>query len=127
MAPLPKKFDAKAHQIRDLLHAGLRLEALQLLESVIASGSAGADTMELASFLRSAPRGRQPFGAKHRWAEIGAENDELRSAGMSYEARLAALSVKYRLGDESKVKAAIAKYEAAMDVARSLVNEMRER
>ncbi|MDX8495862.1 hypothetical protein RFN29_30405 [Mesorhizobium sp. VK22B] len=120
-------FEAEAHQIRDLLHAGLRVEALQMLEAVIAGGSAGADTMELANFLRSASRGRQPFGARHRWTEIGAENDELRSAGMNYEDRLTALSVKYRLGDESKVKTAIAKYEAAMDIARSLVNEIRDR
>jgi hypothetical protein len=114
MAKLPP-IDVPAHWIRILLHQGKREEALAWINDLIASGKAGAETRALAEYLATAKRGRQPFGSKHLWPEIGAENDEMRSAGIPYERRLEELSIKYRLGDQAKVKLAIAKWEAAME------------
>jgi hypothetical protein len=114
MAKLPP-IDVPAHWIRNLLHHGKREEALAWINDLIASGKAGAETRALAEYLATAKRGRQPFGSKHLWPEIGAENDELRSAGVSYEQRLEMLSLKYRLGDKTKVKIAIARWEAALE------------
>jgi hypothetical protein len=113
MAKLPP-IDTQAHWIRDLLHRGRRNEALARINRAIAQGSAGRETLELAEYLASAKRGRQPFGSKHLWPDIGIENDEMREAGMSREERLRALSIKYRMGDPAKVATAIATYEKAI-------------
>ena len=126
MAPLPKKFDARAHWIRDLLHQGNRDEALALLNDAVASGRAGAETRALAEYLATAKRGRQPFGAKYRWIEIGQDNDEWRSEGMSYEHRLNRLALKYRLNDPAKIKTAIRRYEVACEETRAIDEENRQ-
>lgn len=114
MARLPPDLDLDAVWIEEAMHRGDRETALRLLEKSITSGRAGKETMRLAGYLRSAKRGRQPFGAKHRWFEIGRDNDELVSQGMRREDRLEALSIKYRLGDKSKVATALAQYNKLM-------------
>lgn len=115
MAKLPP-IDTQAHWIRDLLHRGRRKEALARINRAIERGSAGRETLELAEYLASAKRGRQPFGSKHLWADIGMENDDMRDAGVPYEERLRSLSVKYRMGDLAKVKQAISTYESAISI-----------
>ena len=117
MARLPP-IDTQVHWIRYLLHRGQRGEALARLEKVLATGRAGAETRALAEFLRTAKRGRQPFGAKHLWYEIGLENDELRDAGLSHAERMEQLGQKYLISDEAKIKTAIARYERAMEEIR---------
>lgn len=118
MAKLPK-IDVEAIWIRDLLNKGQRYAAKVRAEVAMASGKAGEETKKLAAELANTRRGRQPYGAKHRWIEIGQDNDEMREAGLSYEERIAELSKKYLLGDISKVKTALAKYEAAMEIVRA--------
>jgi hypothetical protein len=118
MAKLPP-IDVQVHWIRDLLHRGRRQEALDRLKAVIATGKAGKPTLELAEYLSSAKRGRQPFGAKHLWPDIGAENDEFRSAGVPYEERLSRLGAKFML-DRPQVATAIAQWESAMDEIRAI-------
>jgi hypothetical protein len=66
--------------------------------------------MALADYLRTAKRGRPPFGAKHLYWDIGVENDILRSAGKRYEQRMSILGASYML-DVTQVELAIAKYE----------------
>lgn len=119
MAKLPP-IDVRAHWILDALHRGDRPRALKLIDDAIASGRAGAKTLEIAEYLRSAKRGRQPFGAKHLWWDIGVDNDEMRAAGVGYADRLQRLALKYRLADESKLKMAIAKYEEAAEEIRAI-------
>lgn len=119
MAKLPP-IDVRAHWIRDALHRGDRTVALAMIDEAIASGKAGRETLALAEYLRTAKRGRQPFGAKHRWYEIGVDNDEMRDAGKTGEERYATLALKYRINDVSKIKTAIARYERAMDEVRSI-------
>lgn len=125
MARLPP-LDVRAHWIRDALHRGDRPRALAMIDEAIASGKAGAETRALAEYLRTAKRGRPPFGAKHLWYEIGLDNDEMREAGKSGEERYAAIALKYRMNDISKIKTAIAKYERAMDEVRAIDQENRD-
>jgi len=84
----------------------------------MATGHARSDTLALAAYLRSAKRGRQPFGATHLWHEIGIDNDEMRTAGLSYEERMARLGGRHMLA-RTQVETAIAKFEAAMDAVRA--------
>jgi hypothetical protein len=116
VAKLPP-IDVNAFWIRDLLHRGQREEALTRLERVIATGRAGAETLALAEFLKRAKRGRPPFGATHLWYSIGAENDEMRCAGATYEQRMDRLGAKYMLA-RTQVETAVAKYEAGMEAIR---------
>lgn len=125
MAPLPRKFDARAHWIRDALHHGDRKRALSMLDDAIASGKAGNETIALAEYLRAAKRGRQPFGAKHLWYDIGLDNDMLRDQGMSHADRMAELSRKYHVYDESKLRTWCAKYERTMEEIRTIDEENR--
>jgi hypothetical protein len=118
MARLPK-IDVEAIWIRDLLDKGQRDAAKVRASLAIASGNPGEETKKLAAELANAKRGRHPYGAKHRWIEIGQENEAMTEAGLSYEERLTNLSIKYRLGDISKVKTALAKYESAMQIVRA--------
>lgn len=104
----------------DLLNAGQRAEAIALLEDGERRGVLKDPGQELLRYLRTATRGRQPFGAKHRWIEIGEDNEALRDRGVPYEERLDRLSVKYRLGDRSKVATAIATYEKAREIGRDI-------
>jgi hypothetical protein len=122
MAKLPP-IDTRAHWIRDALNRGDRPHALQLLEAALKSGKPGKETIALAEYLRTAKRGRQPFGSKHLWYDIGRDNDELRGAGVPYDERLQRLSLAYHLNDQSKLKTAIAKYEAAMEAVRAIDRE----
>lgn len=122
VAKLPP-IDVHAHWIRDLLHRGRREEALDRLHKVLASGKAGAETRALAEYLATAKRGRQPFGARHLWYEIGIDNDDLRAKGMPYAERLAELAARYMIADR-QLKAAIARYEAAMDEIRAIDPEI---
>ncbi len=119
MAPLPRKFDAQIHGISDLFHSGKRAEALRMLDSAIASGRAGDETKALAEYLRTAKRGRQPFGATHLWYEIGTANEGLRNGGSSYDERMDKLGVRFMLA-RTQVETAIAKYERAMDETRTI-------
>lgn len=112
MAKLPP-IDVPAYWIRDLLHRGRRDEALAKLDAAIASGKAGAKTRALAEYLRTAKRGRQPFGATHLWYDIGIDNDEMREAGLSYADRMDKLGAKYMLA-KTQIETAIAKFEAGM-------------
>jgi len=126
MAPLPRPFDARAIWIKDKLHRGLRAEALAMIEKAVAEGTAGAETLELARYLATAKRGRQPFGATHLWVDIGADNDELRAAGIGYEERMAQLGARYML-DARQVETAVATYERVTDDVRVIDEENRER
>ncbi len=107
----PLKFDARLIWIKDDLHAGRRQDALAKIDAAMASGTATPELQALADYLSSAKRGRQPFGAKHRWIEIGQHNDELRNEGMSHADRMAALALEFRLNDEAKIKTAISTWE----------------
>lgn len=104
MAKLPR-MEIKVTWARDELHKGNREKALEFL----ASAGDGPLANELRSIVSK--KGRQPFGSSHRWWEIGVSNDEMRQAGVPYEERLNRLSVEFRLGDPTKVKTAIGKYE----------------
>ena len=113
-------FDAIYLRAMSLLHEGRRVEAVALLEDAERGGKMRPPARDLLRYLRTAPRGRQPFGAKHRWIEIGEENEALRDLGVPYEERLSVLAVKYRLGDRSKVATAIATFEKAREIAREI-------
>lgn len=117
MAKLPP-MDVQVFWIKDLLNRGQREQALARLEQVLASGKAGAETLALAEYLRTAKRGRQPFGAKNLWFDIGVDNDEMRSKGISHADRMERLALSYRLNDLAKLKTYIAKYEKCMDELR---------
>ncbi|MDX0426824.1 hypothetical protein [Sinorhizobium medicae] len=117
MAKLPK-IDFEAMRIRDMLNRGERTEAKARVLSLLAEGKAGSDAQKIAAELFGAKRGKPAYGAKHRWHEIGQDNDLWRDEGVPYAERMARLSLKYRLNDESKIRAAIARYEAGMDVSR---------
>lgn len=119
MAPLPK-IEIKAHLARDELHKGNRKKGLALL----AAAGDGPIARELRA--ATAKRGRQPFGASHRWYEIGIDNEEMREAGVPHAERLRRLALHYRLNDEAKLKTAIAKYERAMDEVRAIDEENRD-
>lgn len=118
MAKLPP-IDVQVFWIRDLLNRGQREQALARLEQVLASGKAGAETLALAEYLRTAKRGRQPFGAKNLWFDIGVDNDEMRSKGISHADRMERLALSYRVNDLAKLKTYIAKYEKCMDELRA--------
>jgi len=120
MAKLPPDLDLDAVWIEEAMHRGDRARALEMLEEAIASGKAGKETIEIAEYLRTAKRGRQPFGAKHLWPDIGADNDEMRDAGMSHADRMDRLKAKYRVYDESKLRTWCAKYDLAMDEIRAI-------
>lgn len=126
MAPLPKPFDAKVHWIKDLLHRGKRAEALVMLEEALADGTAGEETRELADYLRTAKKGRQPFGATHLWYEIGRDNEDLIDQGMSYGDRLKELGVRYLL-NPTQIATSLGKYTRAMDEISSIEEENRDR
>lgn len=126
MAPLPFKFDPVFFVVRDLLNRGERAEAIDRIKEAKRAGTAGAETLKLADYLATAKRGRQPFGSKHLWYDIGRDNDCLRSEGMKYEDRIQKLSEKYRLGDKSKLKTAIAEYERGMEETRRINDENRD-
>lgn len=119
MAKLPI-IEIKAHWARDELHKGNREKGLAFL--------AEAGDGPIARELRAAigKRGRPPFGASHRWWDIGIDNDEMREAGVPHAERMHRLALHYRLNDESKLKTAIAKYERAMDEVRSIDEENRD-
>ena len=119
MAKLPSPIDPRAHEIRNDLHRGNRKEALAKIAELIESGKAGAETTALAAHLSSAGKGRQPFGAKHRWYEIGELNETMRDLGVPHKERLEKLKTDFRLKDESALKTAIADYERVMEIIRS--------
>lgn len=123
MAPLPK-IDVQAIWIKDLLHRGKRVEALAMLDKAIASGTAGEETIALADYLRTAGKGRQPFGATHLWYFIGTDNDELRHRDVDYDDRLKELGEKYML-NITQIATAIGKYERAIDEIRTIDEENR--
>jgi hypothetical protein len=112
MAKLPP-IDTQAHWIREMLHKGQREEARVRIIELLATGRAGAETQKLAAEVFAAKRGRQPYGAKHLWFEIGQDNEELRDAGKSYEERMMELGGRYLLA-KNALEIAIAKYESAM-------------
>ena len=116
MAKLPP-IDVPAFRIRELLHRGRRDQAIKMLNATIEAGRGGAETLALADYLKTAKRGRQPFGATHLWHEIGIENDEMRSAGVGYDERMEKLGVRYMLA-KTQTETAVGKYEAALDAAR---------
>ncbi|MGE8103569.1 hypothetical protein ACQKP1_07730 [Allorhizobium sp. NPDC080224] len=120
MAKLPP-IEVNAILAREELHKGKgsRDKALELLE---AAGD-GPLAQELRDQVKK--RGRQPFGAKHRWWDIGTRNDELLAAGASYAERLETLAREFHLSDESKVKTAIAQYERAYAARRRIDEENR--
>jgi hypothetical protein len=124
MAKLPP-IDLDAIWIKDDLHRGRRADALARIEAAIADGRAGPETIAIAERLRTAKRGRQPYGAKHLWWEIGVENDIMRDAGVSYAERLEKLALMFRLNDEAKLKTAIAEYEQAYDAIKRIDEESR--
>jgi len=126
MAKLPP-IDIHAHWIREMLHRGQRTEALARIQKLMETGKAGHETRALAEFLARAGKGRQPFGAKHLWPDIGADNDAMRARGMSYEDRLSELSRIYRINDHAKIKTAIATYESAMAEIQAEEHERGER
>lgn len=107
------------------LHQGkhMRQVVIDRLEKRVAEEKAGPQELTLLDSLRNAKRGRQPYGAKHRWIEIGRDNEEMREAGLSHAERMKALALKYHLSDEAKLKTAIAQYEAGMEEARRILNE----
>lgn len=119
----PLKFDARLIWIKDDLHAGRRQDALAKIDAAMASGTATPELQALADYLSSAKRGRQPFGAKHRWIEIGQRNDELRDEGMSHADRMAALALEFRLNDEAKIKTAISTWERATAAYRASIDD----
>ncbi|MGH6774580.1 hypothetical protein [Brucella tritici] len=123
MAPLPKPFDAKVHWIKDLLHRGKRAEALQMLEKALTDGTAGEETRALADYLRSAKKGRQPFGTKHLWFDIGRDDEDMQEQGMSRQERMSVLKEKYKVYDETKFSTWINMYERAMDEIRLIESE----
>ncbi len=90
------------------------------LQAVLATGKAGAETLKLADYLATAKRGRQPFGARHLWFEIGRDNDDMRTKGVSLEERLQHLALEYHMSDRSKLQAAIAEYEKVMAEVRTI-------
>lgn len=112
MAKFPR-IEVNAIWARDELNHGNRTKGLELL----AKAGDGPIARELRSAVEK--RGRQPFGAKHLWWEIGAVNDELRHAGMSYEDRRAELGARYML-DVTQIATAIAKYERAVEEIASI-------
>jgi len=124
MANLPP-IDLDAIWIKDDLHRGKREQALARIESAIADGRAGPETLAIAERLRTAKRGRQPYGAKHLWWEIGVENDLLRDAGVSYAERLEKLALVFHLNDEAKLKTAIAEFERVRDEIKRIDEENR--
>ncbi|TGV89763.1 hypothetical protein EN792_006285 [Mesorhizobium sp. M00.F.Ca.ET.149.01.1.1] len=113
MAKLPP-IEVRAILARDELHRGKahREKALAFL--------AEAGDGPLAQELRAAvsKRGRQPFGAKHRWWEIGVDNDDLRDIGMGYEERRIELAARYML-DVTQIATALGKYERAIEEIRA--------
>lgn len=124
MAKVPP-IDLDAIWIKDDLHRGKRDDALARVEAAIAEGRAGPETLVIAERLRTAKRGRQPYGAKHLWWEIGVENDIMRDAGVSYAERLEKLALEFHLNDEAKLKTAIAEFELVRDEIRRIDEENR--
>lgn len=111
MAKFPR-VEVNAIFARDELNRSNRAKGLEFL----AQAGDGPIARELREAVQK--RGRQPFGAKHLWWEIGSDNDEMRSAGMSSKARYSALALKYHMNDEARLKTSIAKYErAAAEIA----------
>ncbi|MDT3379197.1 hypothetical protein RNI52_17830 [Labrys neptuniae] len=124
MAKLGFTFDAAAHWIKKDLHRGRREEALARIAELIESGRAGTETRALAEQLAKAGKGRQPFGAKHLWIEIGEENERLRDAGIGYDERLAKLGGIYLLSARH-LKTALRTYRVAMEEVRRIDEENR--
>lgn len=120
MAKLPP-IEINAILAREELHKGKgsRDKALKLLEEA----GDGPLAQELREQVKK--RGRQPFGAKHRWWDIGTRNDELAAGGASYAERMDILAREFHLGDESKIKTAIAQYERAYEAKRLADEENR--
>jgi hypothetical protein len=102
------------------MNSGKRDEALARLAALIASDRAGPETLKLAEYFATVKGGRQPFGAKHRWIEIGQDNDTMRAKGYSQAKRMEKITAKYRIYDESKLRTYIAKYERAMEEVRGI-------
>ncbi len=119
--------DTAAFWACDALHRGNRERALSIIGAAVESGNASLEILALAEFLRTARRGRQPFGAKHLWYEIGSDNEEMRDSGMAGAARYNALALLYRINDHSKLKTAIAKFERTMAVVRAIDEDERRR
>jgi len=113
MVKLPP-VEIAAINARDELNRGNREKGLEFL----AQAGDGPIARELRAAVQK--RGRQPFGAKHLWWNIGHDNDELTRLGVSREDRLETLSVKYRLGDKSKIATALAKYNKALEEIREI-------
>jgi len=115
MAKFPK-VEVSAILAREELNRGRREKGLEFL----AKAGDGPIAQELRAAVKR--RGRQPFGAKHLWWEIGAVNDEMRSAGIGYEDRRKKLGAKYML-DVTQVATALAKYERAAAEIREIDEE----
>lgn len=104
---------------RDELNRSHRAKGLEFL----AQAGDGPIARELRAAVQK--RGRQPFGAKHLWWGIGADNDELRQRGMGYEERRKELGVRYML-DVTQIATALAKYERAIEEIRTIEEENRD-
>lgn len=123
MAKLPKPFDVEEFWIRNLLHRGRREDAIAKLQAAIDSGNAGAETLELAEYLRTAGRGRQPFGVKHLWIEIGALYEQMKDDGIPRSERFQALRRAYPANDESDYRKMIGKYRRAIAIYHNIIQE----
>lgn len=114
MAKLPP-FEVRAIWAKDELNKGKanREKALRFL----AEAGDGPLARELRASINK--RGRQPFGAKHRWWDIGTENDDLTAQGMGYEDRVAELGARFMLHPR-QIEEAIAKYGNAAEEIRAI-------
>ena len=119
MARLPK-IEIKAHRAREELHKGNREKGLAFL----AEAGDGPIARELRA--ATAKRGRQPFGASHRWYDIGVDNEELTERGWSREDRLEELGAAYMLNPR-QIETALAKYNRAIEELRTIEEENRDR
>ena len=121
MAKLPP-IEIRAHWAHDDLDKGKvhREKALSFLREA----GDGPLARELRDTVKK--RGRQPFGAMHRWWDIGVDNDQLEGAGIGRQERLDRLAVSYMLNPR-QVETALAKYNRAIDEIRAVAGENRDR
>jgi hypothetical protein len=115
--------DLPAIWARDALNRGDRERGLAIIRKAVETGKAGPDTLALAEI--TSKRGRQPFGKKHLWYDIGQRNDELIAADWSYEARITELK-KFGIADPHEIAKVLAKYNRAVEDLRRIEEENRD-
>lgn len=110
MAKIPS-FDFTAVEVSTLLNHRKRAEAIELVLSELAAGTAGPETQRLAASLLSGKRGR-PATGRFAWYEIGKENEWMTAQGLQERDRIQRLAEMFRMG-EKHIEACITDFNKA--------------